>query len=137
MTTPHSGELLSAYLDGELVAEEQGAVLAHLRQCEACRVELGELDLARTAVRSLPMLEPPPLLAEAPDAVVVPLRQRWSVRIAAAAAAAIVAVAGVGVARNGSAPPLDVDSIIEQHIIRDLADPGFNGANVVSVVARP
>jgi anti-sigma factor RsiW len=137
MIAPHLGELLSAYLDGELPPAEQGAVLAHLRECAACRVELAELDVARTAVRALPLLEAPPLVAPEQVAAVIPLHQRWSVRIAAAAAAGVIAVAGFGALRGGSASPtIDVDTAVEQHIARVVVDPGFTGANVVSVVAR-
>ncbi len=136
--TNHPGELLSAYLDGELDPGEQRTVLDHLGGCAACQAELGGLDAARSAVRSLPMLEPPPfVLAPDPVAAVVPLRHRWSVRIAAAAAAAIVGVASVGAVRgNSDAAPFDVDSAVEQHINRFLVDPGVTGVQVVSVVAR-
>ncbi|MBU1226075.1 MAG: zf-HC2 domain-containing protein, partial [Actinobacteria bacterium] len=56
----HPGDLLSALLDGELTPEEIGAVSEHLDMCAACRAELEATAAARTALRSLPVLDPPP-----------------------------------------------------------------------------
>ena len=131
----HPGELLSAYLDGELTREEHRRVLDHLDGCEPCRAELADLDSARTAVRALPMLEPPSLAAPEPVADVIPLRRRWPVRVAAAAAASIIAVAGVGAVRGGStSPALDIDSAVDQHIMREVVDPGLTNVRAVPVV---
>lgn len=58
----HPAEQLSAYLDGELVTSELPLVAAHLDTCLDCRRELAELDKSRTAVRSLPGVEPPAFL---------------------------------------------------------------------------
>lgn len=58
----HLGEELSAYLDGELSTLEMPAVSAHLGECAECRMELGDLDRSRIAVRALPGLEPPEFL---------------------------------------------------------------------------
>ena len=55
----HLGDQLSAYLDGELAPAEIAEVMSHLGTCKECRSELGDLDRSRTAVRSLPGLEPP------------------------------------------------------------------------------
>lgn len=52
-------ELLSAYLDGELTAEEQAEVEAYLDRSAAAREELAGLDRARSLVRDLPAVDPP------------------------------------------------------------------------------
>jgi anti-sigma factor RsiW len=100
----HAGELLSAYLDGELTSGEQAKVIAHLEQCPDCRTELADLHLARSMVRSLPVLEVPAWVVGHPgrEAKVVPLRRRpaaW----AAAAAATIVLL--IGIATFVTPPP--------------------------------
>jgi len=45
-------ELLTWYASGGLAPSEQGAVLAHLGVCEACRLELAEALRVARAVRS-------------------------------------------------------------------------------------
>ncbi len=54
MTTHACGTvslLLSAYRDGELPVAEHVVVCQHLRECEACRVELDELDALSALLR--------------------------------------------------------------------------------------
>ncbi len=53
------GELMSAYLDGELRDGELDRVVAHLADCLECIAEFHDLKEARTAVRMLPMLQVP------------------------------------------------------------------------------
>lgn len=53
------GELLSAYLDGELRPGELDVVAAHLDGCEECIAEFRMLKEARTAIRLVPMLQVP------------------------------------------------------------------------------
>lgn len=53
------GEMLSAYLDGELRPGELDVVAGHLEGCEPCIAEFRELKEARTAVRLVPMLQVP------------------------------------------------------------------------------
>lgn len=55
----HLGELLSAYLDGELTARELDRVAKHLAHCERCIAEFRDLQSARVTVRLLPLLELP------------------------------------------------------------------------------
>ncbi len=66
--TPHSlpdcaavGELLSAYLDGELTAGEKEAVEAHLQTCDACRQLAEALGSLRTEIRGAELTPPPEL----------------------------------------------------------------------------
>ncbi len=65
----HPGDLLSAWLDGELVPAEAAAVASHVEVCAACAAERDEVDAGRAAVRRLPSLEPPPGVLWASPAV--------------------------------------------------------------------
>lgn len=56
----HPGDLLSAWLDGELGPADAAAVTAHVEACPACAAERDEVSFARSAVRGLPHLDPPP-----------------------------------------------------------------------------
>ncbi len=58
------GELLSAYLDGELRPGELDVVAAHLDGCEHCIAEFRMLKEARTALRLIPMLQVPDRVIE-------------------------------------------------------------------------
>jgi len=53
------GELLSAYLDGELREGELDTVVSHLAECLGCIAEFHAMKEARTAVRMMPMLQVP------------------------------------------------------------------------------
>lgn len=55
----HLDDQLSAYLDGELHAEELSSVTAHLSRCEQCIAEFRSLREARAAVRLLPRMDLP------------------------------------------------------------------------------
>lgn len=55
---------LSAYLDGELTAQETEKVNAHLAACGACREELALLQRTICLVKELPPVPAPPALAE-------------------------------------------------------------------------
>ena len=57
-------ELISAKLDGELTAEEEARLAAHLEQCPQCRALLEELGGLSDALRTLPEAEPPVGLTE-------------------------------------------------------------------------
>ncbi len=125
LPSTHPGPELSALLDGELATVEQELVLLHLGECDDCRAEFHELDAARTAVRSLPGLEPPEFLMTRRDAARARHRARWRVVTAAAGAAAAVAIA-VGML-GGPAPTssIDVGQFSDQHNARASLEPGF------------
>lgn len=109
LPTGHLGAELSAYLDGELTTGELPRINAHLDDCSECRAELADLDRSRTAVRSLPGLEPPDFLELAREAREARQRARWPGLAAAATGVAAVAIAfavGVGV---GGQDPVTVD----------------------------
>ena len=57
-------DLFSAYVDGELAAEERRAVEDHLAACPGCRAELDGLRRVASRLRSLERSAPPPLLAD-------------------------------------------------------------------------
>jgi hypothetical protein len=54
---------LPEYLEGELNPEEKALMDRHLRSCEACRAELGELEKTVAWIRDLGDVEPPPWLS--------------------------------------------------------------------------
>ena len=59
MSSAQLGELLSAYLDGELRDGELEIVVSHLNDCLECIAEFHDLKEARAAVRMMPMLQVP------------------------------------------------------------------------------
>ncbi|MEJ7764743.1 MAG: zf-HC2 domain-containing protein [Acidimicrobiales bacterium] len=65
----HPGDLLSAWLDGELEPEDAAAVASHVDSCSACAAERDEVQAGRLTLRSLPLLEAPPAVLEAYPAV--------------------------------------------------------------------
>ena len=56
--TEHKSEFLPDYLDNNLDEAERKNVDAHLKQCEACRMELAELEAFFTAFKEEPLHEP-------------------------------------------------------------------------------
>ena len=55
----HPGDLLSAYLDGELTPGEEEGLRTHLDTCPECRRELQLIGQGRSLVRGLPAVDPP------------------------------------------------------------------------------
>ncbi len=64
MTSPFSDELISAYLDGELTAEEQARVEKQLRDDAELRRMCDELRVLRFTLQSMPVAEPAHDLAD-------------------------------------------------------------------------
>jgi anti-sigma factor RsiW len=91
ISSHHLGETVSAYLDGELTAEERRAAVAHVAGCEECRQELDDMMSVRAQLRAMPMLELPAELGP-PEPVVRRLYRRPRVVVGAAAAAVAVVV---------------------------------------------
>jgi anti-sigma factor RsiW len=52
-------QLLSSYLDGELLPKESGAVQEHLLECGACREAYERLRATKALLGELPVAEPP------------------------------------------------------------------------------
>lgn len=122
LPTGHLGDMLSAYLDGELSTAELQQVSDHVVGCEQCRAELHDLDRARIAVRSLPGVDTDQL-------EVVPMatgsRRR---RIAVAGSIGVAAAVALFIAVNGGsepAPSFSLEDLNSHHIARASAEPGF------------
>lgn len=86
-TDSHPGDGLSALLDGELEPAAADAVRSHLTGCAECREELARLADARSLLRGMAAVEPPPGLVER-----FGIRLRRVLRLAAGG----VALAGAG-----------------------------------------
>jgi anti-sigma factor RsiW len=129
----HLGEELSAYLDGELTTIEMPAVSAHLVECTDCRMDLGDLDRSRIAVRALPGLEPPEFLevkrAERN-------RRRRAVWPAAAVAGSVAAVALAFTITSGAgdAQPaaIELADLQTRHAAVASAPGGVTGFEILS-----
>jgi anti-sigma factor RsiW len=91
----HPGDLLSAYVDGELTQRELEGVRVHLDECPECRRELQLIREARTLVRDLPPVDPPFGFFER----MLPPRKRWArAGVSALAAGAVASVAVMALA---------------------------------------
>ena len=82
----HLGEVVSAYLDGELPALERFRAESHLAGCDLCRDELTDMMWVRAQLRALPMLELP-LALTSTTSVRGPVYRRPPFLVGAAAAA--------------------------------------------------
>ena len=126
----HAGEQISAYLDGELTRAEIDQLQAHLATCGKCAGELQEMQVVRSAVRSLPLLELPPGLIPEADAEVIPLRRNKGFLVGAAAAvvALVIAIAAIV---TPSTPSVALEELNSRYGARASLDPAFGPAKVV------
>lgn len=126
----HPGELISAYLDGELSRPEIVQLLAHLDGCGRCAAELQEMQTVRSAVRSLPLLELPAGLIPEADADVVPLHRNKGFLVGAAAAvvALVIAIAALVTPAAGT---VSLEELNSRYGARASLDPAFGPAKVV------
>lgn len=130
----HAGDLLSAFADGQLPADERRPVEAHLLDCRLCRDELAVITDMRQRVRSLPEVVVPPGTYEL-EADVIPIRRKRRPLVAAVAAVALVV--GFAVSVNGNQTvPLELNEVVDQHVARASVDPGFNVLQVQAVANR-
>jgi anti-sigma factor RsiW len=135
----HSGELLSAFLDGEVTEHQRLEIAAHLSECPACRAELEDLNGARVAVRSLPVVDLPPGLLPTDEqvAAVVPITRRPPVWIAAAAAAILALFIGIATLL---APPttleVRLEQLSDQYGARTSLEPDITPRTPVPVLER-
>lgn len=129
----HPSELISAYLDGELIGDETSELLSHLATCGRCSADLEEMQGVRTAVRSLPVLELPAGLVLEADAVVVPIHRNRGVWVGASAAVVALVIA---IASIVTPPPasISVDDLSSRFGARASLDPAFSPAKVVMPV---
>ena len=139
-----SEDLLSAYADGEVSAEQRALVEARLEESPSLRAVLEEIEAARDAVRALPMRDAPPefwarildgtgldtedVIAPVADAdtpaPVVTLESRRASRLSRGIAVAGGAAAAAGIAAVVLVPsPKRVDppvaSFTDAHAVRD------------------
>jgi anti-sigma factor RsiW len=117
----HLGDLLSAWLDGELESEARNQAARHLGECAACREELAVVEAARTAVRGLPLLDGIPVATPAHSRI-RPRRLAW----AAAATAAAVLAAGLWIGPGEPGSAFEMDVLDQQHTARVTGDPGIS-----------
>ncbi|MGH8913522.1 MAG: anti-sigma factor family protein [Acidimicrobiia bacterium] len=126
----HAGEMISAYLDGELSQPEIDQLFAHVSSCGRCAAEMQEMQAVRSAVRSLPLLELPQGLIPEADAVLVPLHRNRGFLVGAAAAvvAAVIAIAAL---MTPAAAPVSLEELNSRYGARASLDPAFGPAKVV------
>jgi anti-sigma factor RsiW len=126
----HPGELISAYMDGELTRPEIEQLLAHLDGCGRCAAELQQVQIVRSAVRSLPRLELPAGLILEADAGLVPLHRNKGLLVGAAAAvvALVIAIAAI---LTPSAATVSLEELNSRYGARASLDPAFGPAKVV------
>lgn len=101
----HLSEELSAFLDGELATSEVAIVSSHIESCVECRLELGDLDRSRIAVRALPGIEPPAFLDVRREAKSASRRTLPSLVAVGAGAAAVALAFTIGPFGGSSEPP--------------------------------
>ncbi len=133
----HLGELLSAYLDGEVTEDERKLVTSHITDCGTCQAELADLHLARSALRSLPVLDLPAGLLDGEASVVIPLVRRPRVWIAAAAATVAVFVGVATFVAPEPTVPITFNEISLEHNNRSQLDPLLTPGKAVPPVSLP
>ena len=116
----HLGDLLSAYLDGEVTPEERSRAEDHLAACASCSRDLADVTAGRDAVRALPMLEAP--VAARPARRFIRPSLAWAASGVAAAALAV----GLAIAPGDEGPTIDLDTLRDQHTARLVVDPGIS-----------
>ncbi len=126
----HPGELISAYLDGELHGEEARELFKHLGSCGKCSEEMHQIQDVRAAVRSLPILEVPEGLTPTRSADVVPIHRNRGVLVGAAAAIAIFIIAIAALVTPAPAT-ISVDELNSRFAARVSLDPAFGPAKVI------
>lgn len=118
----HLGELLSAYLDGELSTAEQRQVSDHVVSCAQCRGELHDLDRARIAIRLLPGVDTGQL--DQIPAPPTPRRRRLALAGSVGIAAAVALFVALSLGGDPE-PAFSLDDLGNHHIARASAEPGF------------
>ena len=120
----HPTDALSALLDGALPAAEAMEVERHLAGCAECRDERDALSAVRSAVRSLPTLEPPARALAATE----PVRSSRRGLAAWAASGVAAAALGIGLIWGPGEPKvtMDLDALAERHTARVVVDPGIS-----------
>ncbi len=126
----HAGDMISAYLDGELNPQEVGQLFSHVANCGRCAAEMEEMQSVRAAVRSLPLLELPVGLIPEADAEIIPLHRNRGFWVGAAAAVVAVVIA-VAALVTPSTPAISIDELNSRYGARASLDPAFGPAKVL------
>jgi anti-sigma factor RsiW len=136
---------LSAYLDGELTAQETEEVRAHLADCATCRTELAQLRSVKVLLGRLPERSAPQDLWAALRAQVDQPAETWIASVsrvvrgafrrpalAVAAAALIAVLVAVPLIRGRldrlRAAELGPELYVHEHALAAAADPFFDRA---------
>lgn len=124
----HLDELLSVYLDGESTHAESARIESHVRDCLRCRRRLMAFNEARSAVRSLPILDLPPELVPAAG-FEHPRRRRaaWM----GAVAAAVAALIAVATLTAPSPEPINLSDLSRQVGARAALDSSAGSQKVI------
>ena len=132
-----SSQLLSAYLDGELLPAEAAAVQDHLLECAPCRAAYEGLRITKDLLGQLPVAEPPaefwvavrrppPTRAVAPVAWWTPTLQRGLLG-GVAAALVVLALALIpmikGTVDRLHAAEIGVDLYVREHALQMSTEP--------------
>ena len=120
------GELISAYLDGELSGEEAQAVREHISSCPSCREEHACLRATKSLLARAPRRAmPPELVAQIESRLARPLWKQVLDRIlppmpvlvpaGAFAAAALLAVVWLGARRAAPDQSIPLEPLLAAH----------------------
>jgi anti-sigma factor RsiW len=111
----HPGDLISAWLDGELAESDGVAVAAHLAVCPACSAEHEEVAAARALLRGLPLIDAPPGVLRPMLATVRPHRPRGRTALVGAAAVAAGVLGLVATAQPVLAQQPAMATLVAEH----------------------
>lgn len=125
------GDLVHAYVDGELDAAGAAELESHVAGCEPCQARLEEIEVLRTSMQSAQLyVKAPPRVREGVRASYGVRRPRFDrARGLVAAAAAVCAVVLAVVVSRGADATRDVEVLIDAHL--RAVQPG-HGVDVVS-----
>lgn len=122
--------LHSAWVDGELNAQERARLGAHLQRCARCRTAITELRVTQTMLRSLPARN---LVVDITADGEVPSGRSGSWRrvLARSTVALVLVVAGLGAAAFAAGSPtpqgarasVPVDVYVADHLVRAVGGP--------------
>lgn len=132
--------LYSAWIDGDLDAEERARVSGHLQGCAACAADVESLERARALLRNLPVRRLPSSVQTVPPPVPSAARHRVSPRgigqlarqrLTAGLALVIAMIGGAAFALGGQPSPdermvtVPVDLFVADHLVHTVGGPMF------------
>lgn len=134
--------LYSAWIDGNLDADERVRVAGHLEGCAACAADVESLQRARALLRTLPVRRRPSNVQTVPPAMPSGARRHRTVsrrglgrgarqRITTGLALVIAMIGGAAFALGGQPSPDDrlvtvpVDLFVADHLVQTVGGPMF------------